>query len=882
MRELRIARGKRRTHPYLKSGKASWPKLVEKLLDFKVTGETFAEYMAMPADRQAEIKDVGYLVGGPFLGTTRKKSELLHRSIITLDIDHVDAVDKVIEAYDGFEFVLHSTHKHSDDNPRLRLVFPLTRDVEPYEYESVARNVAAWSEMDWFDDTTFEVSRIMYWPSRSSDGDVVAEHHEGSWVDPDDWEPDQDFMDWPRSSRVTELRRSDVEAQDPLTKAGWIGAFCRTYDIHGAISTYLPDTFEATQWDNRYSPVGATGPAGAIVYDDVFIYSHHENPEPISQKNLNAFDLVRLLRFGEETDDPDVNMTQRDSYKAMADLCAQDPAVVAQLDELSDAVDELPPAEVRKTVDDFMREIQDMRLRTAHDCDALLPRIAGYNDSEAEQLLQVLKEKYPHRQSIVALRREIGRIRKQLSGRNTDDEIADIERELIEEMLNEHFEGGAHIRRIGKAFWIYEGGVWRMVGDEMVKGLLHDSIIRLREERPEEAAQLVAAIGENKTSALVGSLFSMMTARLARRSEMGQKDPLMLRRRITEPVVNCLNCELHLDYQGNLMVKDHDPAHFYTLQVNTAYDPDAECPEWDRFCAMVFSEAGDPEDMQRHLEELGGYVISMAKWLKNWVLFHGPTNTGKSTVLDVFKELLGDACLAMELGRFGINNAFADSSLLGKLLLADDDFDKSAHLPDGFIKKISEEKLITSDVKFASPITFTARVVPLVCANHWPVTRDVSDAFRERALVFHFDHRIAGSERSDARRDQMLEELPGILNRFIAGLVRLRQRGEWDIPVDAAIAHETWESQSNQAIRYLREQLVRAPGEFVRASHIWADYRRWAPGKGAPLGQHELYQRLDQLIGLRVKRSGYDGWSGYELAAIDVELGISGDEDLGV
>lgn len=881
MRELRITRGKRRTHPWIKSGKTTWKQLVKKLLDFKVTEETFAEYIDWTADRQADIKDVGYLVGGPFSGKTRKKNELICRSVVTLDVDHVDQVHKITDAYKGFEYVVHSTHKHSDDSPRLRLVFPLSRDVTPFEYEAVARNLAAWSDMDYFDDTTFEVSRIMYWPSRSVDGDVVAEHWTGDWVNPDDWDPGQDFIDWPRSSRVTSIHQPGLEAADPLTKSGWIGAFNRTYDIHAAIQNFLPDIFETTDWDNRYRPVGATGPAGAIVYDDVFLYSHHENPEAVSQKNVNAFDLVRLVLFGEgiDAEDPDVPMMQKESMKAMADFCAQDPQVVAN-SELGDLDEDFENVEVKpkpKSVEQFSDEMKDSNPQTSAECDVFLPRIAGYDPHETDQLLKILQDLYPIKPGIQALRDQVKRIRRQLAGHYKDDEIADVERELIQEILDERFLGGAHLRRIGRMFWAYRGGVWQMMGDEPVQGVIQKSIYRLREDRPEEVAQLVAAIGDSKTSALVGSLFRALIATLAQESEAdGSKDPLLLRRRVLEPVVNCQNCELHFDYGGLMSVRDHDPDNFYTQQVDTGYNDKALCPEWDRFMDMVFRECVDPEDMQRHLEELGGYIISMSKWLKNWVLFRGPTDTGKSTILTVFKELLGSAGLAMEIGRFGgVGNSFADSMLLGKLLLADDDFDKSASLPDGFIKKISEEKLITSDIKFGAAVTFQSRALPLICSNHWPVTRDVSDAFRDRALVFEFHHQIRGAEQSDQRRNKMLDELPGILNRFVAGLSRLRERNGWSIPIDAAISHDTWVHQSNTAalFTYERVRKVEIGIGHVKRADVWRDYRHWQVGQGGfALSKREFFQRMEDLLGFATYYEGHLVYAGWKLLPPDLDF----------
>jgi hypothetical protein len=190
----------------------------------------------------------------------------------------------------------------------------------------------------------------MYWPTVTIDGEVYRSINEGKYVDPDeildsydDW---TDFGEWPHSSRIQQLRKPVKQAEDPLQKPGIIGAFCRSFDIHSAIQTFeLP--YQATDFDNRYAPEGSTGAAGAIVYDDVFLYSHHES-DVAAQQNCNAFDLVRLHRFPElvakETDD--MPMGERPSYRAMSRLAASYPAVISELHTSPDEMDEVKEQKV--------------------------------------------------------------------------------------------------------------------------------------------------------------------------------------------------------------------------------------------------------------------------------------------------------------------------------------------------------------------------------------------------------------------------------------------------------------------------------------------------------------------------------------------------------
>lgn len=61
--------------------------------------------------------------------------------------------------FNSHKMCIYSTHKHTPEAPRLRLIMPLTRDVSEDEYLAVARKVAQEIGMDMFDDTTYQPHR---------------------------------------------------------------------------------------------------------------------------------------------------------------------------------------------------------------------------------------------------------------------------------------------------------------------------------------------------------------------------------------------------------------------------------------------------------------------------------------------------------------------------------------------------------------------------------------------------------------------------------------------------------------------------------------------------------------------------------------------------
>ncbi|MBM7106878.1 Virulence-associated protein E [Brevibacillus laterosporus] len=333
---LEISFGRNRSDINWKPDYLTWEEFVEKLRKIRRTSESMAEYDRMTKAQKGKIKDGPAYVGGFIRGGRRKKENVENRWLITLDVDHADedfcfAVDLILG---GQAYVIYSTHSHRSNACKYRLVAPVSRPMSPDEYAAVSRKLADQIGMTSFDKTTFDVHRLMYLPSCSKNAKPFLEESEGDPIDVDavlnsyvDW---RNPLEWPRhpGEEATEKKRSN-RMEDPRSKAGIVGAFCRTYTISEAIETYLEGVYEPTTHEGRYTYVGSTSYGGLVVYDeDTFAFSHHES-DPISGREVNAFDLVRLNRFGELDDNASdrTNVSKLPSYKAMVDLAIKDTKV---------------------------------------------------------------------------------------------------------------------------------------------------------------------------------------------------------------------------------------------------------------------------------------------------------------------------------------------------------------------------------------------------------------------------------------------------------------------------------------------------------------------------------------------------------------------------
>ena len=331
---MKIAVGNSRMDKKWKNRDISWEDLCQRVSSTIRTTETVEEYRKLKKGAQDNIKDVGGFVGGQLREGRRKNGMVLCRSMLTLDMDYGEpGIWDEIDLLHDFRCCVYSTHKHTPEHPRLRMIIPLARDITEEEYPAVARMVAKEIGIDLFDDTTYEACRLMYWPSTSANGEFFYKTKEGPLLDPDaylakyaDW---HDASTWPVSSRQSEaVRRSITQQADPLEKPGIVGAFCRAYTIEEAIEAFLTDVYEPSAMNGRYDYIPADSSAGVVVYDGKFAYSHHAT-DPVCGKLLNAFDLVRLHKFREldENVGLDTPPGKLPSFKAMSDLALGDDKV---------------------------------------------------------------------------------------------------------------------------------------------------------------------------------------------------------------------------------------------------------------------------------------------------------------------------------------------------------------------------------------------------------------------------------------------------------------------------------------------------------------------------------------------------------------------------
>lgn len=306
MQEFEISLGKGKTEKNWKTKYYTWDEFVERLKKVRRTKETLDQYNRMDKATKGRVKDGPAFVGGAVKGGRRKRDSVNSRSLITLDADFAnsDFANDVDFVLAGFSYAIYSTHSHRENKQKYRLIVPLERTVTPDEYVAVSRKLADDIGLEYFDKTTFDIHRLMYFPSCSKDATPVLKINSGKFLSPEsvleEYEDWTDVLAWPRHDSVeVAIANKLKKVQDPTDKFGVIGLFCRAFDIESGIETFLSDQYVKGTIPHRYTYTGGTSANGLEVYIDENLAYSHQDSDPVSDgRAYNIFDLVRVHKFG--------------------------------------------------------------------------------------------------------------------------------------------------------------------------------------------------------------------------------------------------------------------------------------------------------------------------------------------------------------------------------------------------------------------------------------------------------------------------------------------------------------------------------------------------------------------------------------------------------
>lgn len=338
-------------------------------------------------------------------------------------------------------------------------------------------------------------------------------------------------------------------------------------------------------------------------------------------------------------------------------------------------------------------------------------------------------------------------------------------------------------------------------------------------------------------------------------------------------LVSCTNGLLDTE-TGNLY--PHHPDYFNLVSVPFAYQPGAPAPRrWLEFLGSLWPS--DPHSIAA-LQEWFGYVLSGSTHLQKMMLVVGPKRSGKGTIARVLQQLVGAGNYSgPTLASLGQN--FGLAPLVGVPLAVISDARLSGRSDISVIVErllsISGEDSLTIDRKHREAWTGRLPTRFTILSNELPSFRDASNAITSRFVVLELDRSWYGLE-DTALAGALAEELPGILNWALAGLVRVTAAGKLTEPTSSVEAITDMADMASPESAFVRECCQVYPGLEAPLHQVWAAWQGWAYKNGYErVGTVQLLARQLRAIvpGLRTERRGTDGKDGRYLRGISVKVG---------
>jgi P4 family phage/plasmid primase-like protien len=387
------------------------------------------------------------------------------------------------------------------------------------------------------------------------------------------------------------------------------------------------------------------------------------------------------------------------------------------------------------------------------------------------------------------------RVEREALNQRKKEENETVVAQMAHRILKHYFDEGRTIcRGPNEQFYVWgqiASGVWSSVSPEFIRAVVQPEVELLCSASEKLAGQTMSLTRQ------VEEYIRYKT--FLRSNDLYSRDNL-------RNAINCANKTLWLNPDNTIKVTEHRPEDLLVHQIKVLFDPAAECPSFETMLEQAFAHVRDFDDFIRHWWEVVGYMIQPNKNIPLVCVWVGEGQNGKTTIAQIIQTLIGEDCVfATRIGAFAsTKDNHATTSLLGRLLMIDDDVQSNTILSEDMLKTYSENKVIEVNPKNKAKFTAIAHVTPLLLCNNRVIIRDRSHGMWRRLDVVPFSTNLAHLAKSDLPQRVRDDEMPGVLNKALGGLRRLRARGGFEFPKTVFEARENFFEQNNSVVRFVK------------------------------------------------------------------------------
>lgn len=431
---------------------------------------------------------------------------------------------------------------------------------------------------------------------------------------------------------------------------------------------------------------------------------------------------------------------------------------------------------------------------------------------------------------------------------------------------------GESILTVGEQVWRCTSGIWRLLSPGESKGWI---------DREAEAG--CRALNLVSTQKIISETRSWVF-----------RNPEIFREEIDWDIHGKIPTKSGLLDPKTGKLEEPRPEHYATYQIDAEYDPSARCPNWEQMVKDVFQN--DIKTIEVVQEIFGVALLDhKPRTLMRALVLVGPSNSGKSNILNVMAGLLSDKPNTTTFDT--LENAHGLMEFLRRApWVLHEAFDQTKWHFSATVKALLSGDLVNVNVKNGPIVPHIYRSPVFWGTNSPPQFKEASRAIENRLKIVHC-HQVFSTDSitgvAAVARDNnysspselvLNTERSGILNWALEGMKRASDRGHFLDTEEMKQATQAMRADSNivagflaDCCEYTPEYMVSKP-DFHAAFSLW-----WKENKGDERGSpsidsvgraitalydkrlgndsHELkYKNLRYFAGVKLNETGLDLW----------------------
>ena len=318
-------------------------------------------------------------------------------------------------------------------------------------------------------------------------------------------------------------------------------------------------------------------------------------------------------------------------------------------------------------------------------------------------------------------------------------------------------------------------------------------------------------------------------------------------------------------------LRQHEASDHLTRMLPFSYDQHAVCPNFERFVEQTLN--GDKE-LISYLRRVVGYTLTGDTTEQCFFFVHGRGSTGKSTLVNLIRQLLGNYGLHSPTETIltkQYDNAIPTdlARLQGARMVTVIEANWNRQIDEARLKSITGGEPITARFMRKDFFEFIPAFKLWFVANDPPGVRGTAESFWRRVHVLPLDRVVLGCKVDPKLTEKLEAEAPGILAWAVRGCL------EWQIqrlnpPRAVTQATDRWKQKADHIRQFMNEAVVHDATNFVASRDLYLAYRAWCDRHGEAPSDDRRFKAAMESLDLTHKRvrSG-SVWVGIKLRLLD-------------